>query len=89
MHQVLRRLHRDVIGNAVFRVGPEIGLDLLGGIEARADVVANVTRIGAELQSPRAIDLDVEIGRVDLLLEMGVDNAGNSGNALLQLFGNA
>ena len=31
--------------------------------------------VDAELQRPRAIDLDIEIGRIDLLLQMGVDNA--------------
>ena len=66
--QVLRRLHRNVVGNAVLRVGPEIGLDLLGGTESRADVVADVGRLNAELQGPRTIDVDQEVGGVLLLL---------------------
>src|SRR6478735_4375485 len=87
VHLVFRCLHRDVIGDPVCRVGPEIGRDLLGRAQARAKVVADVARSDAELQSPRAIDLDVEIGRVDLLLQMGVDNAWDGGDAATQLLG--
>src|SRR5215469_2547359 len=68
VYPVLRCLHRNVIRNTVGRIGPEIGRDLFGGIEARADIVTDVIRIGAELQSSRAIDLHKKVRGVDFLL---------------------
>ena len=89
MHQVLRRLHRDVVGDTVFRIGPEIGCDRLGGGEARANVIADVACGDAELQGARAIDLNVEVGGVDLLLDVSIDNPRNGSDAASQLLGNA
>ena len=43
----------------------------------------------AELQSPRAIDLDVKVRRIDLLLYMSIDNARNGGDTAPQLLGDA
>ena len=86
---VFRRLHRDVIGDAVGRIGPEIGRNLFGGAQAGADIVADIARGDAELQSPRAVDLDVEIRRIDFLLQMRVDDAGDLGDAAAQILGNA
>ena len=48
----LRRLHREVIGNAVGRIGPEIGRDLLGGAQADIDVVGDLAGVEAELLRP-------------------------------------
>ena len=89
MHQVLRRLHRDIVGDTVFRIGPEIGCDRLGGGEARADVIADFARGDAQLQGAGAIDLNEEVGRIDLLLYMSIDDPRNGGVAAAQLLGNA
>ena len=86
---VLRRLHHDIIGNTVCRIGPEVGRHLLRRAQARGDVVADVARGDAELKSPRAIDLDEEIGGIDLLLQMGVDHSWNGCDTAAHLLGNA
>src|SRR6202011_3419933 len=89
VHLVFRRLYRDVIGDPIGRVGPEVGRHLLGRAQARIDIVADVARGDAELQGPRPVDLDVEIRGVDLLLEMGVGDTWDRRYAAAQLFGNA
>ena len=40
-HQMLRRLDRDVVGNPVCRIGPEIGRDLFRGAEADVEVIGD------------------------------------------------
>src|SRR4029077_10443633 len=44
-HRALRRLDRDIIGNAGNRVGPEIRRDLLRGAEADVDVIGDGLRV--------------------------------------------
>src|SRR5215813_12470905 len=63
--------------------------DRLGGSETRTDIVADVVRIGTELQSTRAVDLDVEVGSIDLLLYMSIDDTRYRGDTAPHLFGNA
>ncbi len=53
------------------------------------DIVPDVACGDAELQSPRAVDLDVEVGGVDLLLQMGIDDPRNGGDTAPEFLGNA
>ena len=85
----LGRLHREIVGNARCRIGPEIGRHLLRRAQADIDVVGDGVGIEAELRRARAVDRGVEGRRVDFLLEMGVDDAGNGGDAPAQLLGDA
>ena len=85
----LGRLHRDVVGNAGRRVGPEVRGHLLGRAQADIDVVGDGAGVEAELGCPRAVDLGVEGRCVDLLLEMGVDDARDGRDAPPQLLRDA
>ncbi len=82
-------LHREIIGNAGGRVGPEIRRDLLRRAEADVDIGRDRVGVEAELRRPRAIDGGVERGRIDLLLEMRIGDPGNGRNALPQLLRDA
>src|SRR5208282_6456027 len=88
-YQMFRRLDRDVIRNPGFWIGPEIGRDLLGGAEAGINVVDDGLRIETELQCPRAIDVDHERRSIELLLQMGIGDARNAGDAALELMRHA
>ena len=86
---MLRRLHRDVIGNSRRRIGPEIRRDLLGRAQADIDVGGDGVGVEPELRRARAIDGGVERRRVDLLLEMRVGDARDRGDAPPQLLRHA
>ena len=56
---------------------------MLGRAQAGVDIVGNVvTGIDAELESPRSVDLYVQVKGVHLLLQMGIDNPGDAGDTL-------
>ena len=78
---MLRRLDRDVVGNSVRRIGPEIGGDLFRGAEAGVEVGGDGLCIETELQRPRSINVGHEGRRVQLLLKMGVGDARNGRDA--------
>ena len=85
---VLRRLHRNVIRDSGLRIGPEIGRHLLGRTQADIDVGSDRAGIEAKLRGTAPVDLGVEGRRIDLLLQMRIDDAGNCGNALPELLCN-
>ena len=85
---ILRRLHRDVIGDAGGGIGPEIGRDLLRGAQADIDVAGDRIGVEAELLRAGAIDGRLEGRAIDFLLEMRIGNAGDRGDAPLQLVRN-
>src|SRR5271165_3115816 len=67
-HLMLGRLDRDVIGNSVRWVGPEIRRYLLRRTEADVEIVGDSLRVETELQCPRPVDVGYEGGRIELLL---------------------
>ena len=82
---MLGRLDRNVIGNSVGRIGPEIRRDLLRRAEADVKIVGDRLRIEAELQRPRPIDVGHEGGCIELLLEVCVSDAWNGGHTAAKL----
>ncbi len=59
---IFRRLHGEVIGNAILRIGPEIGRDLLRRAEADVEIVGDAAERQPELLRARAVDGVVELG---------------------------
>ena len=86
-HLIFRRLYGDIIGNAVCRICPKIGQHLLGRAEARAQIGADVARGDPELQSPRTVDLHIQVRGIDFLLQMRVGDARNGRYATAELLG--
>src|ERR1700676_53318 len=82
---VLRRLHSQIIRNPRGRIGPEIRRHLLRRAQAHVDVRGHRARIEPKLRGPGPVDLGVEGGSVDFLLQMRIDDAGNRGKALPEL----
>ena len=70
-------------------IGPEVGRHLLRGAQRDVEVVGDGDGVEAKLRRARAVDGGIEGRRVDLLLEMGVDDAGNGRDAPAQLLGDA
>ena len=74
-HLPLRRLNGEVVGNALLRIDPEIGVDLLGRAEADREIVHDLLGLKVQVLRARPVDCEIKIGRVKLLLHMGIDNA--------------
>ncbi len=72
-----RRLHREIIGNALLRIDPEIRVHLLGRAEADRQIVHDLLGLQIEVLRARAVDVEVQVGRVELLLDVSVDDARN------------
>ena len=74
---MLGRLDRDVIGNSVRWIGPEIRRHLLRRTETDVKIIGDSLRVETELQRPRPVDFGHEGRRIELLLEVGVGDARN------------
>src|SRR5208282_5333978 len=79
------RLNRDIIGNSVRWIGPEIRRYLLRRSEADVKIIGDRRRVETELQGPRPVDFGNEGRRIELLLEVGVGNARDRRYTLPQL----
>ncbi len=75
-------LHGHVVGNAVFRVGPEIRRHLLGRTQVDVDVGGYLVDVQAKFLSARAVYRVVQFRRVQLLLHVGIHHTGHGGDAL-------
>ena len=82
-----RRLHRDEVGPAGDGIDPVVRRDLRARGERDHHVVREVALREAVLGEARAIDIQPQLGRGDVLVQMHVDGAGNLRDALAQLAG--
>ena len=86
---VLGRLHREIIRNSRFGIGPEIGRHLLRRAQADIDVGGDGVRVEPELGGTRAIDIGIERRCIDFLLQMRIRDPRYRRDPPAQLFGNA
>ena len=86
---VLRRLHREIIRNPRFRIGPEIRRHLLRRAQADIDVGGDGVRVQPELRGARAVDIGIECRRIDLLLQMRIRDPRYRRNPPAQFVGDA
>ena len=63
----------------------KLGCTCCGGAQAHIDVAGDRVGVQPELLRPRAVDRRLKGRAVDFLLKMRVGDAGNGGDALLQL----
>src|SRR4029077_2953777 len=75
--EILRRLHRQVIGYSAGGIGPEIRRYLFRRAQGNVDVVGNPTRRESKLGCPSPVDIGEKVGPVQLLLEMDVHQTRN------------
>ena len=86
---VFGRLHRQIVGRSVARIGPEVRRHLFGRAQAGVQIERDVVGREPELGGARPVDLGEEFRRVDLLLQMRVGDPWDGGDPLLQLLGDA
>src|SRR5215471_3564949 len=80
---MLRRLDRDRVVDPSFWVGPEVGRDLKTRAERNEHTVGDVALSKTELLRTRAIDFQLQFGRIRDLVQTNVDGAGNLSQAAL------
>ena len=77
VHAILRRLHRDVVANAVFRIQPESRRGLEAGAERDEQVLGYVLGLQAQGLNACAVDIHMQRRLVEGLLHMDVRGTGN------------
>ena len=82
---VLRRLSLDGIRDAGFRIDPVVRRDLTAASERDEHAVGDVVLREAQLLRARAIDFDVQLGRVHDLVQANVDRARDLVSALASM----
>ncbi len=82
---ILRRLHDDRVVHAVFGIEPERRLHLARSGQIDHHAVGDVALGHADILGPRAIDVDVEAGLAERLLDARIDQTGNVAQPAQQL----
>ncbi len=75
------------IGDAHLGIEPEVRLHRGAGAQRDVKTVRHVLLGQAELRSPHAVDIQMKVGRVDDLMHVDIDRAGNSGYAFAKAAG--
>ncbi len=85
----MRRLHRDLVADAVAGIQPEIGRGCETPAERNQHALRNIARIHAHLRDAGALDVQMQRRQVEQLLHVHVSGAGNApqpvGNLLRDL----
>ena len=74
---IFRGLNREIVGDSVARIGPEIRGDLFRGAEADIDIVVTAGAMRPTCRARDPVHLRIKVRRIQFLLKMGVGNTGN------------
>ena len=77
VNAILRRLNGDVVADAVFGIEPEGRSGLEAGAQRDEQVLRDVFRLQADGLRAGAIDVEVQRGFVERLLNVDIDGAGD------------
>src|SRR5205823_1779323 len=83
---VLWSLRGDEVSNTHFGVHPEVRSYLSARAQRDVEIIGDVELRQAEFSRPGAINIKMQIGTIQDLMDMGIDDARNPGDPTLDLF---